>query len=131
MYNANNQLTTVLNRWTTPGQITDMPKADLAGGQNLKVSSRYVEDGSYVRLKSITLGYSIPDAILSKLSISKARFYLTAENLFTWTKYSGLDPELSIYGRSNDNSLKNIAPGIDYGTYPQTRDIIFGLNLSF
>lgn len=131
MYNANNQLTTVLNRWTTPGQITDMPKADFAGGQNLKVSSRYVEDGSYVRLKSITLGYSIPDAILSKLSISKARFYLTAENLFTWTKYSGLDPELSIYGRSNDNSLKNIAPGIDYGTYPQTRDIIFGLNLSF
>lgn len=131
MYNANNQLTTVLNRWTTPGQITDMPKADFAGGQNLKISSRYVEDGSYVRLKSITLGYNIPETILSKLSISKARFYLTAENLFTWTKYSGLDPELSIYGRSNDNSLKNIAPGIDYGTYPQTRDIIFGLNLSF
>jgi TonB-linked SusC/RagA family outer membrane protein len=131
MYNANNQLTTVLNRWTTPGQITDMPKADFSGVQNLKVSSRYVEDGSYFRLKSITIGYSIPDAKLSKLSISKARFYLTAENLFTWTKYSGLDPELSIYGRSNDNSLKNIAPGIDYGTYPQTRDIIFGLNLSF
>ena len=63
--------------------------------------------------------------------MSKARFYLTAENLVTWTKYSGLDPEVSIYGRSGDNSLKNIAPGIDYGTYPQTRDIIFGLNLSF
>lgn len=131
MYNANNQLTTVLNRWTTPGQITDMPRADFAGGQNIKVSSRYVEDGSYVRLKSITIGYSLSDSILSKLSISKARFYLTAENLFTWTKYSGLDPEVSIYGRSGDNSLKNIAPGIDYGTYPQTRDIIFGLNLSF
>ncbi|WP_338407834.1 TonB-dependent receptor [uncultured Flavobacterium sp.] len=131
MYNANNQLTTVLNRWTTAGQITDMPRADFAGTNNVLVSSRYVENGSYVRLKSLTLGYSLPENLVSKLSMSKVRFYLTAENLFTWTKYSGLDPELSIYGRSNDNSLKNIAPGIDYGTYPQTRDIIFGLNLSF
>ncbi|MDD5150577.1 MAG: TonB-dependent receptor [Flavobacterium sp.] len=131
MYNANNQLTTVLNRWTTAGQITDMPRADFAGTNNVLVSSRYVEDGSYVRLKSLTLGYDFPENLVSKLSMSKVRFYLTAENLFTWTKYSGLDPELSIYGRSNDNSLKNIAPGIDYGTYPQTRDIIFGLNLSF
>lgn len=131
MYGGNNQLTTVLNRWTTPGQITDMPRADFGGDQNVKVSSRYVEDGSYIRLKSITLGYSLPSDIVSKLSISRARFYLTAENLFTWTNYSGLDPEVSIYGRSGNNSLKNIAPGIDYGTYPQTRDIIFGLNLSF
>jgi len=124
-------LTTVLDRWTTPGQITDMPRADFAGEQNVKVSSRYVEDGSYVRLKSLTLGYSLPSDLVSKLSMSKVRFYLTAENLITWTKYSGLDPEVSVYGRSGDDSLKNIAPGIDYGTYPQTRDIIFGLNLSF
>ena len=131
MYNPLNQLSTVLNRWTTPGQITDMPKADFGGDHNVKVSSRYVEDGSYVRLKSLTLGYSLPAEIVSKLSLSKVRFYLTAENLITWTKYSGLDPEVSVYGRSGNNSLKNIAPGVDYGTYPQTRDIIFGLNLSF
>lgn len=131
MYNANNQLTTVLDRWTTPGQITDMPRSDFAGDQNVKVSSRYVEDGSYVRLKSLTLGYTLPSNLVSKLSMSKVHFYLTAENLLTWTKYSGLDPEVSVYGRNGDNSLKNIAPGIDYGTYPQTRDIIFGLNLSF
>ncbi len=131
MYNANNQLTTVLDRWTTAGQITDMPRADFAGTNNVLVSSRYVEDGSYVRLKSLSLGYTIPADLVSKLNLSKVRFYLTAENLVTWTKYSGLDPEVSIYGRSGDNSLKNIAPGIDYGTYPQTRDIIFGLNLSF
>jgi len=131
LYNANNQLTTVLDRWTTPGQITDIPKVDFGGDQNVKVSSRYVEDGSYVRLKSLTLGYSLPENLVSKLSMSKVHFYLTAENLLTWTKYSGLDPEVSVYGRSGDNSLKNIAPGIDYGTYPQTRDIIFGLNLSF
>lgn len=131
MYNANNQLTTVLGRWTTPGQITDMPRSDFAGEQNVKVSSRYVEDGSYVRLKSLTLGYTLPSNLVSKLSMSKVHFYLTAENLLTWTKYSGLDPEVSVYGRNDDNSLKNIAPGIDYGTYPQTRDIIFGLNLSF
>lgn len=131
MYNANNQLTTVLDRWTTAGQITDMPRSDFAGEQNVKVSSRYVEDGSYVRLKSLTLGYTLPTDLVSKLSMSNVRFYLTAENIITWTKYSGLDPEVSVYGRSGDDSLKNIAPGIDYGTYPQTRDIIFGLNLSF
>ncbi|MCI4443893.1 MAG: TonB-dependent receptor [Lentimicrobium sp.] len=131
MYNANNQLTTVLNRWTTPGQITNIPRADFEGTNNVLVSSRYVEDGSYVRLKSLTLGYNLPSDLISKLSMSKARFYLTAENLITWTKYSGLDPEVSVYGRSGDDSLKNIAPGIDYGTYPQTREIIFGLNLSF
>lgn len=131
MYNAQNQLTTVLDRWTAPGQITDMPRADFAGEQNVKVSSRYVEDGSYVRLKSLTLGYSISEDLVSKLGLSRARFYLTAENIITWTKYSGLDPEVSVYGRSGDDSLKNIAPGIDYGTYPQTRDLIVGLNLSF
>jgi len=131
MYNANNQLTSVLDRWTTPGQITDMPRSDFAGEQNVKVSSRYVEDGSYVRLKSLTLGYTLPSDLVSKLSISNVRFYFTAENIITWTNYSGLDPEVSVYGRSGDDSLKNIAPGIDYGTYPQTRDIIFGLNLSF
>jgi TonB-linked SusC/RagA family outer membrane protein len=131
MYNANNQLTTVLDRWTKPGDITDMPRSNFNGTNNVLVSSRFVEDGSYVRLKSLTLGYTLPSDLVSKLSMSRVRLYLTAENLFTWTSYSGLDPEVSAFGRSNDNSLKNIAPGIDYGTYPQTREIIFGLNLSF
>lgn len=131
MYSGLNQLTTVLNRWTTPGQITDMPKADFEGSQNVQVSSRYVEDGSYLRLKAITIGYSLPESVLSKLSMSKVHLYITAENLLTWTKYTGLDPEVSVYGGSGASDLRNIAPGIDYGTYPQTRDIIFGLNLSF
>jgi TonB-linked SusC/RagA family outer membrane protein len=131
MYNPLNQLATVLDRWTKPGDITNMPRADFGADQNVKISSRYIEDGSYVRLKSLNLGYSLPSDLVAKLSLSKVRFYFTAENLFTWTKYSGLDPEVSVYGRSGNNSLKNIASGVDYGTYPQTRDIIFGLNLSF
>jgi hypothetical protein len=122
---ALNQLTTVLNRWTTPGQITNMPKSDFNGDYNIQPSSRYVEDGSYVRLKSVTLGYSLPDSLISKINISKARFYCTAENLFTWTKYSGLDPEVNVFKGDN------VSPGVDYGVYPQTRDILFGLNLSF
>lgn len=131
MYNPLNQLTTVLDRWTKPGDITNMPRAAFGEDNNVRVSSRYVEDGSYLRLKSLTLGYSLPVALANKLSMSKVRFYFTAENLITWTKYSGLDPEVSVYGRSGDDSLKNIASGVDYGTYPQTRDIIFGVNLSF
>jgi TonB-linked SusC/RagA family outer membrane protein len=131
MYNPLNQLATVLDRWTKSGDITNIPRADFGADQNVKVSSRYIEDGSYVRLKSLTLGYSLPSDLVAKLSMSKVRFYFTAENLLTWTNYSGLDPEVSVYGRSVNNSLKNIAPGVDYGTYPQTRDVIFGLNLSF
>ncbi len=131
MYNTHNQLTTVLDRWTTPGQITDMPRAHFGGTNNVRISSRYVEDGSFVRLKSVTLGYSLPEVLVNKLSMSKVHFYLTSDNVFTITKYSGFDPEVSLYGRSTNNSLKNIAVGVDYGTYPQTRDILFGLNITF
>ena len=131
MYTPLNQLATVLNRWTTPGQITDMPRATLEDDYNSKISSRYIEDGSYVRLKSVTLGYSFPIDLITRLKLSAVRIYVTADNLYTWTKYSGLDPEVSIYGQSGDSAAKNIATGVDYGSYPQTRQVIFGLNLTF
>ncbi len=125
------QLATVLNRWTTPGQVTDIPRATYGDNTNSLISSRFVEDGSYIRLKSLTLGYDFSKNLLSKLKMNRLYLYLTCENLLTFTKYSGFDPEVSLYSRSSDNSLKNIAPGVDYGTYPQSRDIIFGLNITF
>ena len=108
-----------------------MPRINYGNDHNTKISSRYIEDGSYVRLKSLTLGYSLSDAIANRFNIGKVYFYVTGTNLFTITKYSGLDPEVSAYGNNTNNSYKNIAPGVDYGTYPQTRDIIFGVNLTF
>lgn len=126
-----NQSTAVLNRWTTPGQITDVPRAAFGDDHNSKISSRYIEDGSYLRLKSLTLGYNLPSDLISKLKMSEVKIYITGDNIFTITKYSGLDPEVSVYGQSGDNPLKNIATGVDYGSYPQTREVILGVNLSF
>jgi len=131
LFDEGNQLTTVLHRWTPTNTITDIPRANFGSDRNSKISSRFIEDGSYIRIKSVTLGYSVPESIVSKFKLSKAHFYVTAENLFTFTKYSGFDPEVSFYGRGDNNPLKNIATGVDYGTYPQTRDIIFGVNLTF
>ena len=131
LYDEGNQLATVLNRWKTPGQITDVPRATFNNDRNSLISSRFVEDGSFIRLKSVSLGYELPGSILNRLKIGRLYFYLTAENLLTFTNYSGFDPEVSLYGRSSDNTVKNIAPGVDFGTYPQSREYIFGLNLTF
>ena len=125
-----NQAATVLRRWTAPGQVTDIPRASYGDNTNSLISSRYIEDGSFVRLKSATLGYSLPAALLQRLHLNRCFFYVTGENILTFTKYSGFDPEVSLYGRSG-GSEKNIAPGIDYGTYPQAREFIIGLNLTF
>lgn len=132
MYLFINQRATVLNRWKKPGDITDVPKSSGDGDDhNSLLSSRYVENGSYLRLKSLTLGYDLPKSLCNKLKLQKIYFYVTGENLLTFTKYSGFDPEVSIYGSGTDNSLKNIAPGVDYGVYPQARNFLFGINLSF
>ena len=98
---------------------------------NSLLSSRYVEDGSYLRLKSATLGYDLPKSLCNKLKAQKLYLYVTGENLLTFTKYSGFDPEVNINGRGSDNALKNIAPGVDYGVYPQSRTFLLGINLTF
>ncbi|ARK10585.2 TonB-dependent receptor [Fibrella sp. ES10-3-2-2] len=122
--------TAVLNRWITPGQVTDVPRA-VAGDPNLnaRASNRFVESGSYVRLKNLTIGYALPSTWLTPFGssfISKARVYVSTTNLFTITGYkSGYDPEIGSFGGS---SLTN---GIDYGQYPQARTIMAGLQLGF
>ena len=131
MWEPRNQSAAVLQRWTTPGQITNVPREDLNNPNgdahdNSFISTRYVENGSYLRIKSLSLAYDIPAQLLHKLKISRLKLYATAENLLTLTKYSGFDPEVSAFGSS-----ANVAPGVDFGTYPQTRDIIFGLSVTF
>jgi TonB-linked SusC/RagA family outer membrane protein len=119
-----NQSVTVLNRWTSPGQVTNIPKAVADDVSNTRISSRFIENGSYLRLKSATLGYSFSPAIVKKLGIQKLGLYVTGENIFTSSKYSGFDPEVSAFAGQNGVS------GIDYGTYPQVRTFIVGLNIS-
>lgn len=130
MTGPQNQTTAVLRRWTTPGQITDIPKAMVNNTDNSRISTRFVENGSFMRIKTLTLGYTLPKAFINKIKLSNMRLYVTGENLFTFTKYSGYDPEVNAFTTGN-NGNTNGGFGIDYGTYPQTRNLIFGLNVSF
>lgn len=125
MSDAKNQTIAVVNRWRQPGDVTDIPKAVPNNTDNSRISTRFVEDGSFARVKALTIGYNVPKSILSKVRMSNAKLYVTGENLFTITNYSGYDPEVNAFGGSNK------AMGIDFGTYPQTRNLIVGVNLSF
>ena len=95
MYGFNNQSTAVLKRWRNPGDVTDMPRALYNAGYNWLGSDRYVEDASFLKLRSITVRYNFTQALLKKLRIKAFSAYLTAENLITFTKYLGQDPEVS------------------------------------
>ena len=120
-----NQAVTVLNRWQNPGDITDMPRVTPNDWANSNPSTRYIENGSYLRVKSLTIGYTINPKALSKLKITHFMVYFTGENLLTFTKYTGFDPEVSAFsGNSNDATSQNTALGVDYGTYPQSRDYV-------
>ena len=121
MYDAKNQSTRVIDRWRRPGMITKIPKA----GYDMKVSSYYIEDGSYLRVKDVSLTYNVNISKLKKIGITRIQPYVTASNLFTMTKYLGFDPEVNQWGNSG------AVQGIDWGTYPQTRTFIVGLNVEF
>jgi hypothetical protein len=110
MYYYNNQSTAVLRRWRKPGDQTDIPRALLGYGYNWLGSDRFVEDGSFVRLKYITVRYDFKPEIAKKFGAEMLNAYVTAENLLTFTKYTGQDPEVSyksgdIFGLGYDNAL--------------------------
>ncbi|MGD9929570.1 MAG: SusC/RagA family TonB-linked outer membrane protein [Mangrovibacterium sp.] len=121
MYDLKNQSTEVLERWRTPGQITDVPKA----GFNMQPSSYFIEDGTYLRVKDVTLSYNFKGGILNRAGVSRLQPYFTATNLLTFTKYSGMDPEVNQWGNSG------AVQGIDWGTYPHSKSFVFGLNVEF
>ncbi|QCR25074.1 TonB-dependent receptor [Pontibacter sp. SGAir0037] len=125
MLDPKNQTIAVLDRWRQPGDITNIPRAVANSTANSLASTRFVENGSYLRVKALTLSYDLPTSLLNRIHISNLRVYATGENLLTFTKYSGFDPEVNAFGGSNT------ALGVDFGTYPQTRNLILGLNVSF
>ena len=123
MFDFRNQSKAVLDRWKRPGMITDIPR--VGNIENSHNSTRFVEDGSYLRLKTVTLSYDFNKKWLKKMHLSKLQAYVTGQNLLTLTKYSGYDPEVNAYGADA------VAQGGDYGTYPQSKALIFGLNVEF
>jgi TonB-linked SusC/RagA family outer membrane protein len=120
-----NRPSSVLDRWTGPGTSNDEPRVNLSDpNQNARVSDRFVEDGSYLRLKTMQIAYNLPDAWLNKMKFDKFKVYMTIQNLITFTKYSGLDPEIGSVGGS-------LEIGIDRGFYPQARTVMGGVSLTF
>ena len=116
----------VLNRWTPTNTNTDIPRAVYGDpNNNGRNSDRFLENGSYARLKSVTLGYTLPSTLTTRAHLRTVRIYAQAQNLVTFTKYSGLDPEVSTF------SGTNTAPGTDFFTYPQARTITGGVTLGF
>lgn len=126
MFDSKNQSVAVLNRWTPDNRITDIPKA-VGGGSTFNVynSSRLVEDGTYIRLKALTLSYDMQNKFLKKTGIQNLKLYTTGQNLLTFTKYSGFDPEVNAFGASST------VLGVDYGTYPQSMTVTAGINVQF
>jgi TonB-linked SusC/RagA family outer membrane protein len=120
----NNQSRDVLNRWTPTNPSNSIPRANIAGGQKI-FSTFHMEDGSYLRVKNISLGYTLPSALMNRLPVNTMRIYVSAQNLFTFTDYSGYDPEVSFFGSGATNQ------GVDYGAYPATKTVLVGLNLKF
>ncbi|GAB3552777.1 SusC/RagA family TonB-linked outer membrane protein [Spirosoma fluminis] len=121
----NNQSRKALQRWRKEGDITSVPRYVYQNTYNNYLSSRFLEDGSYVRLKNVTLGYNLPKKLVSRYKIGNVRVYASATNLFTYTRYSGPDPEVSTLDGST------AAQGIDLFTFPQIKTVLAGLTIGF
>ena len=116
-----NQFASYANRWTIDNPTNDLYRV---GGQGPRVySTRIIEDGSYLRLKTVNLGYTFPAPLARRAHLQSLRVYAAAQNLLTWTNYSGNDPEVSAYGSA-------LTPGFDFSVYPRARTFTFGLNFS-
>jgi TonB-linked SusC/RagA family outer membrane protein len=119
-----NKLSAILDRWQKEGDRTGVPRVSTnSQNDNFRTSDFYVEDGSYLRLSNLQLGYTLPLSLTGKLGIQRTRFYLSVNNLYTFTKYTGYDPEITI-----ENPLNG---GYDLSAYPVPRTVLLGLNLTF
>lgn len=118
-----NFLAEIADRWTPTNASNKVPAFD--GYITNDIYSRFVEDGSFLRLKNITLGYTFPRTCINKAHLSRLRVYATAQNLFCITGYSGYDPEVSMA------SASPMTPGLDWGAYPKSRVITFGIDIQF
>ncbi|HBL72751.1 MAG TPA: SusC/RagA family TonB-linked outer membrane protein, partial [Bacteroidales bacterium] len=124
MYGSNNQSTAVLKRWRSEGDDTDIPRALYGLGYNYLGSDRFVEDASFVRLKTLSLTYNVPRDFCKRFGINSLNLFCTGYDLFTWTNYTGQDPEVSLPGSAT--SLVK-----DNATTPCSKRVSLGFNLNF
>ncbi|HEY4148303.1 MAG TPA: TonB-dependent receptor [Chitinophagaceae bacterium] len=126
LYNVyQNQLNTVMNRYTATNTGAKLPRYNQYNQDNLIISDRWIEDGSYLRIQNVTLGYNVPVKWAARAKMTACRIYLSAQNLYTFTKYSGYDPEVGAFNGNIETM------NIDYGHYPNPRTLTIGANLEF
>jgi TonB-dependent starch-binding outer membrane protein SusC len=119
-----NQTLDQLNSWKQPGDVTIVPEARRGLANGVDPSSRYILDGSYVRVKTLSLGYTIPSRMTTRWHIDRLRFYVRAQNFWTITNYKGWDPEVNA-----DYQSSNINQGVDFYAAPQIKSLVFGVNI--
>lgn len=123
---VDNQTTSILDRWQEPGDETAIPRAtNLDPNENNRVSSRFVEDGSYLKIKSVKLNYNVSHKLIERMNLKDMNFYILAQNLYTFTNYSGMDPEVNYAG---DDVVRS---GVEFFTYPSARVYSIGLSFKF
>lgn len=118
-----NQIATARNRWRQPGDIASVPRYEFGNTFNNRFSSRFVEDGSFLRLKNVALGYTLPRAMAARYKLQSVRIFASGTNLWTLTRYTGADPEVNTLDGST------LAQGIDFYTLPQVRTLMMGINI--
>jgi len=126
-----NQSHNQLDRWQKPGDITDVPQARFDSPNGSQHSTRYLEDGSYLRVRNITLGYNLSKQATKKIKLNKVRVYVSGQNLFTFTNYPGFDPEVSSMIAGASTQSYNVSMGVDFFTAPQMRSMICGIEVNF
>ncbi|MBP1652486.1 MAG: TonB-dependent receptor, partial [Bacteroidetes bacterium] len=120
-----NQMAYTANFWSEENPNSDIPAPRIGDNPNLYNSDRFIESASYLKIQNVMLGYTLPSEWVKRARFSKAKFYVSGQNLYTFTNYSGLDPEV---GQNNQSVfLRNV----DLGRYPAARTITFGVNAEF
>ena len=129
MQGFNNSTTRALDRWTPANTNTDVPKA--TASRSRISSSRFVYDGSFIRLKNVSVGYQLPKSLLRGTGISYTRIYVSGQNLVTVTDYPGYDPEVNYLGTTGMGTTSNLNVGYDYGSYPSAKSFTVGIQVKF
>ncbi len=126
-FQGNRSKDILYNSWKQPGDVAKLPRLNSGDATSQQISSYFIEDGSYMRIKNIQLTYTIPASVLRKIRLSTAQIYIQGQNLFTITKYTGLDPDINL--RTSGNNNQDIHMGIDEGAYPVAKSYLLGVRI--
>ena len=129
VFQGNRSKDMLYNSWKKSGDDAKLPRLNSGDATSQQVSSYFLEDGSFLRLKNIQLTYTLPSSLLKKVGMNSAQVYVQGQNILTLTKYTGLDPDINLRRSGNDN--QDIHMGVDEGAYPVAKSYIVGLRFGF